>query len=277
MSKGMKNLLVVVGAVIAVAIVAFAVIYFTKPGLIGLGPSDQASSSATPPPAAALAPPPASPMPMAHPAKMASAKGAPAAKNKAAKATNTKVAAKPTKQPAKAQAKVAKVNPAMAKKPGAVQVASLVGAPATARPDPFVIPGVRAIAPPKPSVTSFAPTPVVTNWVPPVVHTPPPPPSPATAQATLPNDRVAGIMLNNGVYAIMDADGQSQVVQPGDTLPGGEKVVSIQSDSVTLRTTDNQTVNLPLSAGTGSDMGAPGYPPGGMPASFNGGPPPYQM
>jgi hypothetical protein len=268
----MKNLLVVAGAVIAVIIVAIVVIWFTKPGLLGLGSSDQASTAGTStPPAPPVAPPPSAVT--RRPPKMASATAGPALKNKAGKA-NSKVAAKP-KQAAKAQAKVAKVGPAAATKPGAVKVASLVGAPSKARPDPFVIPGVRYEAPPKPSVTTIAATPIVTNWEPPVIKAPPPPVTPTTGPAELPNDRVAGIMLNNGVYAIMDADGESQVVQPGDTLPGGEKVVSIQSDSVTLRTTDNQSVNLPLSAGASSpNMGYPG----GMPASYNGGgPPPYQM
>lgn len=278
MSKGLKNLLVVAGAVIAVIIVALVVIYFTNPGLIGLGSaSEQANSSAPSAPAVAPAvPPPARPAAM-PPAKMASTKPGTATQNKAAK-PNAKVAAKP-KSPAnpKAKTNVASAAGAPGKKPGAVKVASLVGAPAGARPDPFVIPGVRAYVPPKPSVVSFAPTPIVTNFVPPLPPAPRPPVTGPATVAELPNDRVSGIMLNNGVYAIMDADGQSQVVQPGDTLPGGEKVVSIQSDSVTLRTVDNQTVNLPLSAGASTATGNMGYP-GGMPASYNGGgPPQYQM
>lgn len=267
LSKGMKNLLVVAGAVVAVIIVALVVIYFTKPGLLGLGANDQATAVAPTGPAAAPPPAPAA----AQRRLAASAKMAAVARKKPAK-PNAKVAAKPKPS---GKAKVASAAGASAKKTGAVKVASLVGAPATVRPDPFVIPGERVVAPPKPTVTSFAPTPVVTNWAPPIVKAPPPPPTPQTATAALPDDRVSGIMLNNGVYAIMDADGQSQVVQPGDTLPGGEKVVSIQSDSVTLRTPEDQTVNLPLSAGTST--GNMGYP-GGMPASYNGGgPPQYRM
>jgi hypothetical protein len=154
-------------------------------------------------------------------------------------------------------------------KPGAVVSSAIVGPPPGARVDPFVIPGVKGPGTAqRVPIASIAPTHIITNWAP---HIPPPPPG-GTATgpagpASLPGDRVAGIMMNNGVYAIMESNGQSQVVQPGDTLPGGEQVVSIQSDSVTMRTTTNQTVNLPVSAGT-SQAGPVGYP-GGMPASFN--------
>lgn len=266
----MKNLLIIGGAVIGVIIVGLVVVYFTMPGLLGLGSNNNQDNAASAPASTPLPRPSVA----AHPGKpgsqaaaiggknssAAKAKAQMAAKAAAAKAAAAKAAAAKAKQVAAAKAKAPG-------KPGA-KVASLVGAPPVARPDPFVIPGVHVVAPPKPTVISFAPTPIITDWQPHAAK--PPSTGPVVnAPASLPNDRVAGIMLNNGVYAIMDTGGQSQVVQPGDTLPGGERVVSIQSDSVTLRTPEDQTVNLPLSAGAGSGGG--GFVPGGVPASFNPG------
>ncbi|BDI31252.1 hypothetical protein CCAX7_33030 [Capsulimonas corticalis] len=95
--------------------------------------------------------------------------------------------------------------------------------------------------------------------------------------------RMAGALMSdaNGVYAILETNGQAQTVQPGDRISGG-KVVSIQSDAITVLTDDNQTVKVPLSAtstggsqggGRGGYPGAPGggYPGGGYPGGPGGG------
>jgi len=295
--KNKKNLLIIGIVAALVVIVGVAAIFLLEPGLFGGGNSNPAASpsvtTTTAPvtPASTPAAPAAQGTPGAPaPAAKTVASKTPSGKAAAAKAkANAKMAAAkvPGKPGATAANKPGAANKAAAAKklaatpgkpaaPGTVQVASTAMAPPNPRPDPFLIPGtgINRAAPRQP-VTALAPTHIITNWHP---YIPPPPTLPTVANApggqaaSLPGDRVAGIMMNNGVYAIMESNGQSQVVQPGDTLPGGERVVSIQNDSVTLRTTGNQVVNLPISAGSGGTM--PGYP-GGMPAGYNpGGAPP---
>jgi hypothetical protein len=73
---------------------------------------------------------------------------------------------------------------------------------------------------------------------------------------------LSGVMLSNGAYALVDADNQSLVLQPGDQLPNGiGKLTNINSDSITVRTTDGQTVKVPITTGqsnTGSQYGGAG-------------------
>jgi len=58
--------------------------------------------------------------------------------------------------------------------------------------------------------------------------------------------RVSGILHStDGVYAVLETNGVSQTVQPGDDV-GGAKVIAIQDDGVTLKTTDNVTLHVPL-------------------------------
>jgi hypothetical protein len=73
---------------------------------------------------------------------------------------------------------------------------------------------------------------------------PAPVPTPVTDDA---KRRVSGILRgSNGVFAVLEVNGSSQTVQPGDTI-GGDLVVAIQDDGVVLRTEDNHTVLVPLS------------------------------
>ena len=63
--------------------------------------------------------------------------------------------------------------------------------------------------------------------------------------------RLSGIINGtDGINAIIEVDGQSQSVKPGDTLSTGERVTNIQANSVTLRTAGGAALNLQLSAGT---------------------------
>lgn len=85
-----------------------------------------------------------------------------------------------------------------------------------------------------------------------------PPPSPPPV-VVLPNSdpgsqnyKLTGVMNSDGsILAILETNGQSQTVKPGDSLSDGGKVVSIQDTSVTLRTPSGSTVSIPLSTGAG--------------------------
>jgi hypothetical protein len=86
--------------------------------------------------------------------------------------------------------------------------------------------------------------------------------------------RVSGIMSGDGVFAILEEGGESEVVKPGGTTKDGYKVISINGDSVKLERRDGniirtQTVQLsdaqtgPQTAGFGGQgFGGPGV--GGM-------------
>ena len=77
--------------------------------------------------------------------------------------------------------------------------------------------------------------------------------------------RMSGVVFtDNAIKAILETNGVSQQVQPGDLVDGG-RVISIQADGLTLRTADNHLMRVPLSgATTGGTPNAPaGEPPTG--------------
>ena len=77
--------------------------------------------------------------------------------------------------------------------------------------------------------------------------------------------RLSGIINGtDGINAIIEVDGQSQSVKPGDSLSDGAKVTNIQATSVTLRTTGGAAITLQLSAGTPDQGNAQ------SPNNFNG-------
>ena len=106
------------------------------------------------------------------------------------------------------------------------------------------------------------------------------PPAPQVASSvSLPNGgdqslagtRVSGIVTAaDGIFAVLDVNGSSQTVKPGDSLPGGSKVASIQSTGVTLHTPEGNTITVPLSNGPPEQNqpayggGFGGYPGGGF-------------
>jgi len=97
------------------------------------------------------------------------------------------------------------------------------------------------------------------------IHPPAPPPvvdvpgSDPGAQ----NYHLTGIANSDGgILAVLETSGQSQTVKPGDSLPDGGKVLSIQTSSVTLRTPGGSTVSIPLTSGAGpSDQPQNGQDP----------------
>ncbi len=96
------------------------------------------------------------------------------------------------------------------------------------------------------------------------------------------NIRLSGIINGpDGSNAIVEVGGQSQQVKPGDSLPDGTNVQSIQATTITLRSPGGSVFNLPISAGA-PDGGTPfngpspynpgGYNPGGYnPGGYNPG------
>lgn len=78
--------------------------------------------------------------------------------------------------------------------------------------------------------------------------------------------RMSGVITSdNSVKALLEDNGVTSQVQPGDTVDGG-KVLSIQADGLTLRTGDNRLVRVPLSGtttGGSSPYGGNGSGPGG--------------
>jgi hypothetical protein len=102
---------------------------------------------------------------------------------------------------------------------------------------------------------------------------------PANAPATA-IGRVSGVMLGTGAYAIIEGPNGSSVVQPGDELPGGEgELMSIQSDSITVKS-NGQYVKVPISSGDATAGGqgpgqGPGYSPGQGPGYSPGQGPGY--
>ncbi len=81
--------------------------------------------------------------------------------------------------------------------------------------------------------------------------------------------RMSGVITSdNSIKALLESNGVSTQVQPGDTVDGG-KVLSIQADGLTLRTSDNRLVRVPLSGtptgGNSSYSGGGGYPGNGPP------------
>jgi hypothetical protein len=62
------------------------------------------------------------------------------------------------------------------------------------------------------------------------------PPPPNTEVREVPSRRVSGIMSGDGVFAIMESEGgEIEIVKPGSETKDGYKVVSIGSDTVTLK------------------------------------------
>ena len=87
---------------------------------------------------------------------------------------------------------------------------------------------------------------------------PPAPPLPVGTSATGPAPlvRVVGIVnAADGIYAILEVNGQSQTVKPGDSLLDGSRVTAIQATSVTLRSGAGVSTSLPLTGGQGDQNG----------------------
>lgn len=111
-----------------------------------------------------------------------------------------------------------------------------------------------------------------------------PPAAPVTVRE-VPDRRVSGIMTGSGVFAILEQNGDSEIVKPGSVTQDGYRVMSITSDTVRLQKKEGNVIltqTVPLTdiatgptgmGGAGNRFGAPGGYPGGFPGApgFPGG------
>ena len=98
---------------------------------------------------------------------------------------------------------------------------------------------------------------------------------PGEADQLLAGTRVSGIVnAAEGIFAVVEVNGNSQTVKPGDSI-GGNKVASIQSTGITLHTEDGATITIPLSNGppqqNPTNGFGGGYPGGGGFGGYPGG------
>jgi hypothetical protein len=188
-------------------------------------------------------------------------------------------------------------------RPGASRVASaapaasavpVIAKPVSADPrigaDPFAIPGsqkqlakIKNLVVPKTPLSAVLPAMNLYQLHPVMVAAIPPPDLGAIGGATqLADTRVSGIVTAaDGIYAVVEVNGNSQTVKPGDSLADGSKVAAIQPTGITLHTPSGESIIVPLSSGApppptnpygyGSFGGGAGYPGGGFPGGYPGG------
>ena len=103
------------------------------------------------------------------------------------------------------------------------------------RPDPFLPLGYK---PPPPTRKSHPP--ITDLPVPgPIFPWHPPEGDNETLELAQPARRMAGLLVNSGVYAIIESNGESEIVRPGDTLKDRLATVEkIERDKVILKTKD---------------------------------------
>lgn len=269
--KKKLGLVIGIASVVVLAAVGFLLYYF---GVFGQQQTAQTTPAPISPPptvsAARVAPgvphgPGAIGLAGHKPNSALAAKTAQAKKMAAAKAASAAAAKKQAL--AKASGKPS---------PAGKQVASDQPNPATV-PDPFKLPKV-----PEPPVQQApadwipgvgqVPSPILTNYRNTSTNIKPPPSAP-TPEPTSAGRRMAGVLFGNGVYAILETNGKTESVQPGDTVEGG-KVISIEADGLTIKTDDDRMIKVPLSANDpdqSTTSGPAGYPGGGYPG-YPGGP-----
>jgi len=101
-----------------------------------------------------------------------------------------------------------------------------------------------------------------------------PPPEKEVTVREVPDRRVSGIMSGDGVFAIIEQNGESEVVKPGGTTKDGYRVVAINDDSVKLQKKVgnlNYTQTVQLSdVQTGAPTQTYGRPGGFGPAGYPG-------
>lgn len=84
------------------------------------------------------------------------------------------------------------------------------------------------------------------------------------------NRRVAGLLYGDRVLAVLETEGKSEVVKPGDIIsdPTGKqlRVARIDREAILLKRLDNnQTIRVPLEGIPEGSIAAGGYPTGGYP------------
>lgn len=85
-----------------------------------------------------------------------------------------------------------------------------------------------------------------------------------------PSMRYAGFMSGDGIYAVLEGNGDTEIVQPGAITKDGFKVVSITSDNVLLRKVEGNVIRVQQVAYGDAPPTAGGARPAG---NFGGGNP----
>lgn len=89
-----------------------------------------------------------------------------------------------------------------------------------------------------------------------------------------PMRRMAGLLLSGRVYAILETNGKTEVVQPGDTLNDRLAMVDrIERDKVILKTVDKvpRYITVRMAGASRVDVSTPAAPAGGgapLPAGY---------
>ncbi len=220
--KDKKNQPIVAGALILVLVVAVVVIYMTMSGGSSSDSSQQVLNNSN---SASNPTPPASSMP---PGMNSNRPPTSAPTNAAPGATGTSVAPN-AKLAGATPAGKAGANPADKK---VVKIASVLG-----RKDPFLPVNWTPPKPPPPREADRIQVPdtidVMPRWIQRIGGAPPP-----GGDLQQPPRRMAGLLLNGRIYAIIESNGSSELVQPGDTLKDGLAIVErIDRDKIVLKTT----------------------------------------
>ena len=238
--KDKKNLPIVVGIAVAVLVLMGGLIAFEL-GLVGGG---------------------GSPTPVAP---TLAGRGGPTPGGPSDSAPPTMPMGAPAPTPMPTVASRAPGGPAM---PGVRVAAALppVIVDPTKGPDPFSIPGglkrqalnggpnVAGLKGMKAPLRDILPAFNLFKLQPPAPPPAPPLPDRLTASGPAPMVRVVGIVnAADGIYAILEVNGQSQTVKPGDSLLDGSRVTAIQATSVTLRSGAGVSTSLPLTGGQGQN------------------------
>lgn len=106
----------------------------------------------------------------------------------------------------------------------------------TPRPDPFFY-DWRALPPPPNVFDSVEPIRIASPSI------TAPPTQPVEIRET-PSRRFAGFMNGDGVYAILEGGGETEIVQPGSLTSDGFKVVSITTENVLLRKVEGNVIRV---------------------------------
>lgn len=235
-----KNQPIVIGAFVLILIVAGFIVW--KTNFAGKSPSSDTSTSM-----------PAQPNPTTPPGP-----GVPPSSAPAPTPSQPQPIAQAGSRPAPAGAR-----------PGA-NVMALAVPMESWRADPFLPVGYKppiVVRKPVPYLEDF-PIPDLPRWKPPTAT------ENRVVYAPQPMRRMAGLLLSGRVYAILESNGKTEVVQPGDRLNDGTATVDrIDRDKVILKTTDQTpryiTVRMAGASRadtSGATTGTPGGTPGpGMP------------
>ena len=201
------------------------------------------------------------------------------------KPEQTGPAARPTGTTAAAPGTKAVAGKAPAAMSKAEALKALLSLPPGSLP-PGLLPGAPAGAVEKPT-EPYRPDPFANIFPPPPPprQPPPPPPLPAAIQVGIPpvfaqllpsegvreiaereQGRMAGVLWNDRVYAIIETDTAIAVVQPGDTVDG-RTVRSISPQEAILASKSGEEVKVPLRGAMGmAPRVAPAATPPGSPA-----------